>query len=80
MLKASKNKERAPDKNCHTIDTLIEATKKISCALKFSNQNNLIQTSIRVKEWQLKNYPKGKISNITNTDKGGAIIIIGNTK
>ena len=30
MLKANKNKGRTPDKNRHTVDTFIEATKKIS--------------------------------------------------
>ena len=81
MLKANKNKGRTPGKNRHTVNIFIEATKKISCALKLSNQNNLIQTSIRVKEWQLfKELSKREDITITNTDKGGAIIIIDDTK
>ena len=81
MLKANKNKGRTPGKNRHTVNIFIEATKKISCALKLSKQNNLIQTTIRVKEWQLfKELSKREDITITNTDKGGAIIIIDDTK
>ena len=53
----------APDKNHHTVDTVVEALKKISKVLNLSNLNDHIQTSIKVKMRQLKIYSKGKISS-----------------
>lgn len=43
---------------------LLKLLKEILYVLKFSNLNNHIQTSIKVKEKQLKNYSKGKISSL----------------
>ena len=43
---------------------LLKFIKEILYVLKFSNLNNHIQTSIKVKEKQLKNYSKGKISSL----------------
>ena len=71
MFKVNKNawtpkkskKGWAPDKNHHTVDTVVEALKKISNVLNLSNLNDHIQTSIRVKMRQLKIYSKGKISS-----------------
>ena len=42
---------------------LLKLLKEILYVLKFSNLNNHIQTSIKVKEKQLKNYSKGKVSS-----------------
>ena len=62
-FKANKNKEWVPDKN-HILMPLLKLLKEILYVLKFSNLNNHIQTSIKVKEKQLKNYSKGKISSL----------------
>ena len=43
---------------------LLKLYKKISNQLKFSNLNNHIRTSIKLKERQLKNYSKEKISSL----------------
>ena len=43
---------------------LLKLLKEILYALKFSNLNNHIQTYIKVKEKQLKNYSKAKISSL----------------
>ena len=55
-FKANKNKEWVPDKNHYIIMTLLKLLKEILYVLKFSNLNNHIQTSIKVKGKQLKNY------------------------
>ena len=64
MFKANKNKVWAPDKSHYIIDRFAEAVKKILNVQKLSNLNNHIQTTLRVIERQLKNYPKGKISSL----------------
>ena len=43
---------------------LLKLLKDILYVLKFSNLNNHIQTYIKLKEKQLKNYSKGKISSL----------------
>ena len=63
-FKAQKNKEWVQDKNHYILMPLLKLLKEILYVLKFSNLNNHIQTSIKVKEKQLKNYSKGKISSL----------------
>ena len=62
-FKAQKNKEWVQDKNHYILMPLLKLLKEILYVLKFSNLNNHIQTSIKVKEKQLKNYSKGKVSS-----------------
>lgn len=62
MLKTNKNNGWTIDKNHHTIDTFVKAVIEMSNVLKILNLKDQIQTSIRVKERQLTNYPKGKTS------------------
>ena len=62
-FKAHKNKEWVQDKNHYILMPLLKLLKEILYVLKFSNLNNHIQTSMKVKEKQLKNYSKGKISS-----------------
>ena len=63
-FKANKSKGWTSYKNHHTIDILVEAVKKDIEFIKLSNLNDQIQTLIRVKERQLKNYPKRKILSL----------------
>ena len=55
-FKAQKNKEWVQDKNHYILMPLLKLLKEILYVLKFSNLNNHIQTSIKVKGKQLKNY------------------------
>ena len=74
-FKANKNEEWVPDKNHYILMPLLKFLKEILYVLKFSNLNNHIQTSIKVKEKQLKNYSKGKISSLLTMVKEELLLL-----
>ena len=76
MLKANKNTGWTPDKNHHTIDTFAEAVKKdIESTIAFKPK----QTHPNLDKGEteaIKELSKREYIIISNTDKGGVIVIV----
>ena len=75
MLKANKNKGWTPCKNHHTIDTFVEAVKKVIECTETFKPKQLHPNLDKGEREAIKELSKREDIIITNADKGGARLL-----
>ena len=77
LFKPKTNKKWRPDKNHHTVETYVEATKNaLETEVQNSNKNKYYNNLTKVERKALKELADRNDINITKADKGGAVVII----
>ena len=77
LFKPKTNKKWRPDKNHHTVETYVEATKNaLETEVRNSNKNKYYNNLTKGERKALKELADQNDINITKADKGGAVVII----
>ena len=77
LFKPKTDKKRRPDKNHHTVETYIEATKNaLETEEQNNNKNKYYNNLLKGERKVLKELADQNDIIITKADKGGAVVII----